>query len=53
MAHKIRNGYSLYCVRSKKSVGNKIILMKDKGCEAYNTVIDYFDKYGAEGGAVT
>ena len=27
--------------------------MKDKGCEAYNTVIDYFDKYGAEGGAVT
>ena len=43
----------LYKVTKTDSVGNKIMCMKDKVCEAYNTIIDYFDKYGAEGGAVT
>ena len=32
---------------------NTIMRMKYKGCETYNTIIDYFNKYGAEGGAVT
>ena len=32
---------------------NIILHMKYKGCELYNTIIDYFDNYGAEGGAVT
>ena len=43
----------LYKVTQTNYVGNTIMRMKDKVCEAYNTIIDYFDKYGAEVGAVT
>ena len=32
---------------------NTITHMKDKVYEAYNAIIDYVDKYGAEAGKVT
>ena len=36
-----------------KFVGNKITRMKDKVYEAYKAIVDYFDKYGYEGGTVS
>ena len=46
--------FTILCKVTKgNNVVNAIIRMKDKVYELYNTIIDYFGKYGAEGGAVT
>ena len=36
-----------------KSVNKKIWSIKYKGSEGYGAIIDYFDSYWSEGGAVT
>ena len=36
-----------------KTMVNTIMRIKYKGCDTYNTLTDYFNKYGAEVGAVT
>ena len=46
--------FNILCKVTKiNNVVNIILRMKDKGCETYNTIIDYFDNYGSEGGAGT
>ena len=46
--------FTILCkVTKTNSEGKTIMHMKYKGCEVYNTIIEYFGKYGAEGGAIT
>ena len=46
--------FTILCkVTKRNNVVNIILCMKEKDCETYNTIIDYFENYGAEGGAVT
>ena len=46
--------FTILCKFTKNnSEGKTIMRMKYKGCEVYNTIIEYFGNYGAESGAVT
>ena len=46
--------FTILCKLTKgKSVGKTIRPLKYTGSEAYNDILDYVDKYGAEGGAMT
>ena len=46
--------FNILCKVTKRNNLFYIIMhMKEKDCETYNTIIEYFGKYGAEGGAVT
>ena len=46
--------FTILCKATRRNtMGNIILRMKYKGYELYNTIIEYFDNYGAEGGAVS